>query len=223
MGIKYAAYACLNCEPCLAGGESSCGQVKISGFYTPGTFQQYCVTSAQYATPIPSGLNLADAAPLMCAGNSVYAGLKRSHVEASQWVVISGASGGLGHLGVQYAKALGARVVGIDAGSKASLCHQLGVDEFLDFQEYPDAESLRAKIHQVTGGGAHVVLMCTSSKTAYVQSPSWLRFRGKVVILGLPEGESPSIANVGHFLNYELSVLGKKLCFRRGRGWDSRC
>lgn len=73
---------------------------KISGYYTPGTFQQYVLGPANYVTPIPDGLDSAAAAPLLCAGVTVYAGLRKANAESGNYVVIMGAGGGLGHLAV---------------------------------------------------------------------------------------------------------------------------
>ncbi|CAK7204870.1 hypothetical protein SEUCBS139899_007632 [Sporothrix eucalyptigena] len=209
VGIKYTADACLNCENCLVGGESSCTSAKISGYMTPGTFQQYCITSAQYATKIPDSLDLAEAAPLMCGGVSVYAGLKRSGVQLGDWVVVSGAGGGLGHLAIQYARAMGARVVAIDAGSKNEFCRTLGADEFVDYSKF-DGDGLAQHIHKVTSGGAKVALICAASGKAYSQAPHWLCFRGCIIALGIP-GESVGQAlSIFQFVSLELKLIGVK-------------
>lgn len=76
---------------------------KISGYYTPGTFQQYVLGPANYVTPIPDGLDSAAAAPLLCAGVTVYAALRKTNAESGNFVVIMGAGGGLGHLAVRPA------------------------------------------------------------------------------------------------------------------------
>lgn len=176
---------------------------------TPGTFQQYCITSAQYATPIPVGLDLAEAAPLMCGGVSVYAGLKRSGVQIGDWVVVSGAGGGLGHLAIQYARAMGARVVAIDAGSKESFCRELGADEFVDFAKFKnDNGGLAQHIHRVTKGGAKVALICAASGKAYSDAPQWLRFRGCVVALGIPSESIGQALSIFQFVSLELKLIG---------------
>lgn len=213
VGIKYAADACLNCSICLEGGETSCPSARISGFYTPGTFQQYAISWAKYVTPIPSEItDLAGAAPLMCAGITLYTALKRAGVKHSDWVLVSGGGGGLGHLGIQYAKALGARVLAIDAGSKEEFCKSLGADIFLDFQKFPNPNELTTNIKEVTGGGARIILMCVSNQPAYDQAMSWLGFRGKLVAIGVPEGDAKPIAGVqvGPMINNEATVFAIK-------------
>lgn len=228
VGVKWATDACLNCgsslclttsscwalltilDRCLAGGETSCLSATLSGFFTPGTFQQYCVSAAKYVTPIPDGIDYAGAAPLMCGGITVYAALKKANIKNGDWVVVSGAGGGLGHLAIQYAKALGGRVVALDIGSKAKLCSDLQADAFVDFTEYSDDAQLTAKIQEVTGGGAQIVLLCSSSNRAYAQGVTFLRFRGTMVCLGVPEGESVPIgtATVDTLVNSELTITG---------------
>ncbi|KAK1979040.1 chaperonin 10-like protein [Colletotrichum cereale] len=210
VGIKYAADACLNCDRCLQGGESSCMDVKLSGYFTPGTFQQYCISAARYVTPIPDALDSARAAPLMCGGLTVYTALKRAEARHGDWVVIVGAGGGIGHLAIQYARAFGCRVLAMDLGSKEEFCRDLGAEEFVDFTRYPTEKHLTATIKEVTGGGARIVLMCSSNKKAYVQSSNWLGFRGKLVCLGIPESGSMSIADVESVLVDELTIFGVK-------------
>ncbi|OBR04738.1 Alcohol dehydrogenase [Colletotrichum higginsianum IMI 349063] len=215
VGIKYAADACLNCEivppdRCLQGGESSCAEVKLSGYFTPGTFQQYCLSTARYVTPVPDSLDSAQAAPLMCGGLTVYTALKRAEARHGDWVVVAGAGGGLGHLAIQYARTLGCRVLAMDLGAKEKFCRDLGADEFVDFTTYPTEGGLSAAVKDITGGGARIVLMCSSNKKAYVQAPTWLGFRGKLACLGVPECSSVFIADVDPLLVDELTIFGVK-------------
>jgi len=211
VGIKYAADACLNCDNCLVGGETTCSSLKISGFFTPGTFQQYLVSPARYVTPIPYGIDLAGAAPLMCGGVAVYTGLKRANTKAGDWVLISGAGGGLGHLAIQYAKAMGARVLAVDAGSKEAFCNELGAEAFIDFAKFSTDEELTAEVLKVSTGGVRTVLMCSSSNRAYTQALGFLGFRGTLCCLGVPEGENSfGPKAIGPILNNELTILGVK-------------
>lgn len=183
----------------------------MSGYLTPGTFQQYCLSAARYVTPIPDGLDLAGAAPLMCGGVTVYAALKRAALRNGDWVVVTGAGGGIGHLAIQYAKALGARVLALDAGPKKSFCVGLGADEFVDFMAHGSSENLISTVKKLTGGGAKTVLMCSSSNKAYAQAIPMLGFRGSLCCLGVPEGENVPIegAKVTALIDLELSIFGK--------------
>lgn len=231
VGIKFGADACLACgmysslfspllkqvyteiheDRCLAGGETCCKSIKVSGYFTPGTFQQYCLTSATYATPIPDTVtDLAGAAPLMCGGITVYAALKRAKVQPGDWVLISGAGGGLGHLAIQYGKAFGVRVLALDVGSKEAFCKGLGAEVFIDFTKFQDDASLKEEVIKVTGGGARTVIMCASSERAYAQAVGWLGFRGTLVCLGVPEGKRSPIAGavVENLIGLELKIFG---------------
>lgn len=78
VGIKWMSGVCGNCMACLSGRDACCATGKISGYYTPGTFQQYALGPANYVTPIPDGLSSEMAAPLLCGGVTVYSALKKS-------------------------------------------------------------------------------------------------------------------------------------------------
>lgn len=226
VGIKYAANACLSCgaspppffttlnthlitENCIQGGESSCVNAKISGYFTPGTFQQYVLAPCHYATPIPPSLDLPSAAPLMCGGVTVYTALKTAGIRPGDWVVVPGAGGGLGHLAIQYAKKMGGRVVAIDGKGKGALCRGLGADEFLDFSAFAcDDDWLGREVKRCTGGGAKIALMCTASSKAYSQATSWLRFRGTIACLGIPEREGCFAPSVLDMVGNELRIIG---------------
>jgi len=161
-------------------------------------------------TPIPDGIDLASAAPLMCGGVSVYAALRRANVQHGRWVVISGAGGGLGHLAIQYAKALGAKVLALDTGAKEDLCVGLGADAFVDFTKFEGDEMLAARVQEIAEGRVKVVLVCSSSNRAYDQAISFLGFRGTLACLGVPEGKPVPIggAIVGDLIAKELSIFG---------------
>lgn len=112
VGIKWIANICGVCINCHAGDDPSCPELKISGYYTPGTFQQYVVSAANYVTPIPEGLPSDLAAPLLCGGVTVYSALKRTGAQPGDTVVIPGCGGGLGHLALQIGgRGLGFRMI----------------------------------------------------------------------------------------------------------------
>lgn len=193
---------------CLNGSEASCPRIKISGFYTPGTFQQYCLASAKYVSPIPAGLDAAAAAPLMCGGVTVYTALKRAEFKQGDWAVVSGAGGGLGHLAIQYAKALGGRVIAIDSVSKEWLCRLVGADKFIDFAAFPESRDLAAKIKKITKLGAAVALMCAGDPRPYSQALRWLRVRGTMACIGVPASESALTPSLGDMVTKELRIFG---------------
>lgn len=142
-GIKYIASVCRKCEFCTNGLDEVCCPTGLkSGANVPGTFQEYCATDARYATKIPDGVMDEEAGPIMCGGVSMYAALKVSNVSDGQWIVIQGAGGGCGHFGIQYAKAMGIRIIAVDGGSaKRQLCLDLGAEHYIDFTTASSGEA----------------------------------------------------------------------------------
>ncbi|KAJ4381131.1 hypothetical protein N0V86_003478 [Didymella sp. IMI 355093] len=216
VGIKWMAGICEACEACRAGMDASCFNGKVSGYYTPGTFQQYVLGPANYVTPIPDGLDSAAAAPLLCAGVTVYSALRKANAESGNFVVIMGAGGGLGHLAVQYsARGIGHRVIGIDHSSKKDLVLESGAEHFIPVD---GTESLADAVKNVTGGhGAHAVVVCTAHQGAYDESVNLLRFGGRVVCVGIPEGDMKPIgsANAGIMVAKALQIVGSAVGTRK--------
>ncbi|EFR01831.1 alcohol dehydrogenase 2 [Nannizzia gypsea CBS 118893] len=222
VGIKWIAYACGRCPFCLDGIDGCCANKKLSGYYHPGTFQQYILGPAHYVTPIPDGLSSEQAAPMLCAGLTVYAALKRSKAQPGQWVVISGAGGGLGHIATQFSsRGLGHRVIGIDHHSKEGTVRESGAEHFIDITQFsPDdkgTEEIVEKVKSLTGGfGAHAVIVCTGSNAAYAQALRMLRPNGTLVCVGIPTHNRDPIAScspallVSRSLNIVGSVVGNK-------------
>ncbi|UKZ55776.1 hypothetical protein TrVGV298_009600 [Trichoderma virens] len=210
VGIKYVADACLTCDNCIEGAEASCLNLKISGYLTPGTFQQYCIATARYVTPIPDNLDLAAAAPLMCGGVTVYTALRKAGLRPGDWVAIFGAGGGLGHLGIQYAKAMGGRVIALDVGSKKDFCFSQAADEFIDVTQFDVDEDVAAKIKLLSNGGVRTSLQCTSSSKAYTQAFSSLCFRGTLVCIGVPQNPLSFAPNLSAMVGQELRIISAK-------------
>lgn len=186
VGIKWVAYSCLNCEQCRKGLEQNCANVKLSGYTTDGTFQQYVQSWVNMVTPIPEGISSEAAASVLCAGVTVYRALKYSKTLPHDWVVLPGAGGGLGHLAVQYAKYMGLRVIAIDRGEeKRQLCvDKLGADAWIDFTQTSD---IVAEVKRITGGlGAHAAVVTTASSSGYTQAVDYLREGGTLMAVGLP-------------------------------------
>ncbi|KFG81540.1 alcohol dehydrogenase II [Metarhizium anisopliae] len=224
VGVKWISSACGHCEPCQAGSDGLCFNQKISGYYTPGTFQQYVTGPADYVTRIPEQLDSAEAAPLLCGGMTVYAALRRSQARSGQWVVVTGAGGGLGHLAVQLAsRGMGLRVVGVDHASKADLVRSSGAEHFVDFTQFrkddDDAGAgITAHVKKLCGGlGAHAVIACTASNEAYAQALGFLRFNGTLVCVGLPEHAAVAIATAspGVMVANQFTICGSAVGNRR--------
>ncbi|KAK7418437.1 hypothetical protein QQX98_003929 [Neonectria punicea] len=188
-GVKWIASTCGECEFCLDGvNEMHCLKQQNSGFSVAGTFQEYCIADGRYTSRIPEGVLDEEAGPIMCGGVTAFTACKRSAVMPGQWVVLPGAGGGLGHFAIQYARAMGMRVIAIDGGDqKRDLCKKLGAEVFIDFQTTKD---IAAEIMKITTYGAHGVIVTAATKAAYESAPTFLRPNGTVVAVGLPQDSS---------------------------------
>lgn len=152
----------------MSAQESLCKAARLSGYTVDGTFQQYCVANACHVARIPKNLPLDAIAPILCGGLTVYKALKESNARPGQTVCITGAGGGLGTLAVQYARAMGFRVIGIDGGDqKRDAVKKLGAEEFVDFMKEDVIESVKKH----TGGeGAHAVILLAVSEKPFQQA-----------------------------------------------------
>lgn len=185
-GIKWLNGSCLSCEFCKSSYEPNCPEALLSGYTVDGTFQQYAIAKAIHAAPIPKNVELAKVAPILCAGITVYKALKESNAKPGQWVAITGAGGGLGSLAIQYAKAMGLLVLGIDTGDEKSVsAKKLGAEEFVDFAKYNE-EGLVEYIQKVTNGGPHAVINVATAEKPIELSTRYVRTKGTVVVVGLP-------------------------------------
>ncbi len=187
IGVPWLYSACGHCEHCVGGWETLCESQKNSGYSVNGSFAEYVVVDPDYVAHLPDGVEFTPIAPILCAGVTVYKGLKETETRPGQWVVISGI-GGLGHLAVQYAKVMGMHVVAVDiAAEKLALARSLGAELAVDGRE-PDAA---AAIRKATGGGAHGVLVTAVSRKAFALGADLLRRRGTMALVGLPPGDFP--------------------------------
>lgn len=213
VGVKWVNGTCLDCNFCLQGADGNCSQARYSGFTHPGTFQQYCTVKAAHAARIPEGVDLAEVAPILCAGITVYKALKRSDAKAGETVVITGAGGGLGSLAVQYAKALGLIVIGIDSGdAKRDLFEKLGGDVFIDFKTDDVAKKVIA--NTPNNEGAPAVIHVAVAEKAIELSLEYVRATGTIVLVGLPADavtHSPVFSHVLRAITIRGSLVGNRL------------
>jgi propanol-preferring alcohol dehydrogenase len=150
-----------------------------------GSFAEYAIGSAAYVGRLPSKPDFAQMAPILCAGVTTYKGIKESEVKPGEWLAISGL-GGLGHIAVQYARAMGLHVVALDVTEeKLALARRLGADVAINAKD-PDAA---AQVVRLTSGGTHGVLVTAVSPPAFRQALSLVRRRGTVSLVGLPPGD----------------------------------
>ncbi len=187
VGVPWLYSACGHCEYCLSAWETVCAQAQFGGYTRNGGFAEFILADAHYVAHIPAGLAAAEAAPIICAGITSYKGIKEAAARPGEWLAISGV-GGLGHLAIQYAKAMGLQVCAIDVDDgKLAHAKRLGADVTVNAKS---AEPISA-VKQATDGGAHGVLITAPSLAAFTQGVGITRKRGTCVLVGLPAGEFP--------------------------------
>ena len=187
VGVPWLYSACGHCEYCLSAWETVCAEAQFGGYTKNGGFAEYILADPNYVAHIPDGLTAVEAAPLICAGITTYKGIKETQAKPGQWIAISGC-GGLGHLAIQYAKAMGLHVAGIDIDDgKLALATKLGADLVINAKSGDPALTLK----EATGGGAHGVLITAPSLSAFHQGVAMTRKLGTCVLVGLPPGEFP--------------------------------
>ncbi len=187
VGVPWLYSACGHCEYCLKAWETVCPDAQFGGYTKNGGFAEYILADPNYVAHIPAGLTPTEAAPLICAGITTYKGIKETRTKPGEWVAISGV-GGLGHLAVQYAKAMGLLVCAIDIDdSKLAHAKRLGAD----FTFNAKAGDPAAVLKRETGGGAHGVLITAPSLIAFKQGIGMTRRLGTCVLIGLPPGDFP--------------------------------
>jgi alcohol dehydrogenase, propanol-preferring len=187
VGVPWLYSACGHCEYCLTGRETVCPEMQFGGYTRNGGFAEYIIADPNYVAHVPAGLKATEAAPLICAGVTTYKGIKETEAKPGEWVAISGV-GGLGHLAIQYAKAMRFLVAGIDVDEgKLEHAKSLGADLVI----YANDGDPTATLHKETGGGAHGVLILAPSLIAFQQGVGMTRKHGTCVLVGLPPGEFP--------------------------------
>ncbi len=186
VGVAWLHSACGHCTHCLGGWETLCESQENSGYSVDGSFAEYVRANANYVGIIPENVDSIEIAPVLCAGVTVYKGLKMTEARPGDWVVISGI-GGLGHMAVQYAIAMGLNVAAVDIDDeKLEFAKKLGATITINAKNTDPGEYLKQEI-----GGAHGVLVTAVSAKAFDQAISMVRRGGTVVFNGLPTGEFP--------------------------------
>ncbi|WP_182405186.1 alcohol dehydrogenase AdhP [Psychrobacter sp. GP33] len=186
VGVAWLYSACGHCTHCLGGWETLCESQQNSGYSVNGSFAEYVLANANYVGIIPESVDSIEIAPVLCAGVTVYKGLKMTEARPGDWVVISGI-GGLGHMAVQYAIAMGLNVAAVDIDDeKLAFAKKLGATVTVNAKNTDPGEYLKKEI-----GGAHGVLVTAVSSIAFDQALSMVRRGGTVVFNGLPTGDFP--------------------------------
>jgi alcohol dehydrogenase, propanol-preferring len=188
VGVAWLHDACMQCEYCETGWETLCEHQHNTGYSVNGGFAEYVIASAAFVARLPAKVNFAAIAPILCAGVTTYKGLKETEARPGEWMVIFGV-GGLGHIAIQYAKAMGLKVVGVDiAQDKLELARKTGADHAINALAKDALDDVLA----ATNGGAHGVLVTAVSTPAFAQALHMVRRKGTVSLVGLPPGEFPT-------------------------------
>lgn len=186
VGIPWLYSACGECDYCLSGKETLCLDQENGGYSVDGAYAEYCLAAADYVAKIPDGLSSVDAAPILCAGVTTYKALKVSGAKPGDWVAIYGI-GGLGHVALQYAKAMGFNVVAVDiADEKLTLAKELGADETVNGLKEDPVEAIQSRL-----GGVQASISVAVTKKAFEQAYESVKRGGTLVVVGLPNDELP--------------------------------
>jgi D-arabinose 1-dehydrogenase-like Zn-dependent alcohol dehydrogenase len=200
VGVGWHGGHCGKCEHCRQGDFVLCKYALIPGISYDGGYAEYMVAPIEALARIPDDLSDVDAAPLLCAGITTFNALRNSGARAGDVVAILGI-GGLGHLGVQFARKMGFRTVAIARGQdKAALAKQLGAHHYIDSKTENVAEALQAL------GGARVILATVTSGKAMSAVVGGLGLNGKLVMVGI--SEEPVEVPIAQFIMGRNSVQG---------------
>ena len=179
VGVGFLGGYCGHCEPCRRGDFVNCQNQAVSGLHTDGGYAEVMIANERGLAAVPDGLAPADAAPLLCAGVTTFNALRNAPARPGDLVAVHGI-GGLGHLGVQFARHMGFRVAAIARGAdKAPLAAQLGAHHYIDSGAEDPAAALQ------TLGGASVILTTVPSGKAMSPMIGGLKAKGRMVVVGV--------------------------------------
>jgi propanol-preferring alcohol dehydrogenase len=207
VGVPWLYTACGHCEYCQTGWETLCAEQQNTGYSVNGSYAEYVLADPDYVGRLPNDVAFDEIAPILCAGVTVYKGIRVTDTRPGQWIAISGI-GGLGHVAVQYAIAMGLHVVAVDvAQEKLELARKLGAQVTIDASICDPAKEVQEQI-----GGAHGVLVTAVSKHAFAQALGMVRRGGTVALNGLPPGDFalPIFSTVLNGITVRGSIVGTR-------------
>jgi propanol-preferring alcohol dehydrogenase len=201
VGVGFLGGSCGHCEYCRDGDLVNCVNQGFTGVQQNGGYAEVMIAKASSLMAVPDELSSVDAAPLLCAGLTTFSALRNSPARAGDLVAVLGV-GGLGHLGVQYARHMGFEVIAIDRGGddKAELAKKLGAHHYVDSAVTDIAKALQER------GGAQVVLVTASGGKAVAAAVNGLRRGGVVISLGATD--EPIELSAFELLFKSLGVAG---------------
>ncbi|KAL3462389.1 chaperonin 10-like protein [Aspergillus heterothallicus] len=211
VGVKWLYSACRECSVCRKGYQHNCPKQLNTSRHVPGTLQQYVIADSRFLTTIPDGVSDEIAAPLLCAGLTMAGALSKldNILGPGDWLAISGSGGGLGHIGVQIASRIKKlRVIAVDSGEeKRKLSLESGAEVFIDYQ----SEDVAARVHELTGEGAHATIVVPGTREAFAMAPNVVRNMGYIVCVGLPPNDMHLPISATLCAARGLSVIGSSV------------
>ncbi len=201
VAIAWLGYACGHCDHCVSGWETLCLSQQNSGYSVDGAYAEYALADDRYVVTVPDGVSSFDAAPLSCAGVTTFKAIKVAGLRPGETASIIGI-GGLGHLALQYAHVLGARVIAVDVEeAKLDLARALGADFTVNAKTTDPVQAVSDY------GGADVAVVTAASARTFEQAYASLRRGGRLVCVGLPADDKITISVFDTVLNGK-SVIG---------------
>jgi D-arabinose 1-dehydrogenase-like Zn-dependent alcohol dehydrogenase len=200
VGVGWHGGHCFICEPCRRGDFILCRNGKITGISFDGGYAEYTVVPAEAIAAMPDGISADEAAPLLCAGITVFNSMRNSGTRSGDLVAVQGI-GGLGHLGIQFARQMGFQTVAIGRGADTgSLARKLGAHHYIDSGAGDPAAELKKF------GGAKLVLATAPDARAISSLIGGLTENGKLLVVGVPN--DPISVNVMQIVGQKLAVQG---------------
>lgn len=206
VGVPWLHWSCGDCEFCREGNENLCTRQKITGVTVDGGYAEFVKAPATHALKIPDGLSSVEAAPLFCAGVTVYRALKQARISRGQRLAIFGI-GGLGHLAVQIGWALGAEIIAVDISEgKLALSKSLGAAYAFDAASTDLTRGFREM------GGVHAALVTSAARAAYDTAFYNVRPGGTLLVVGLPAENIcfPPILMAAREIRMQASAVGTR-------------
>jgi D-arabinose 1-dehydrogenase-like Zn-dependent alcohol dehydrogenase len=178
VGVGWHGGHCFQCEPCRRGDFVLCQNQKITAISYDGGYQEYMIAQAEAVAAMPDDLPADEAAPLLCAGITVFNSLRNVGARAGDTVAVQGI-GGLGHLGIQYARRMGFRTIAIGrGGDKRALATKLGAHDYIDTSAGDPAQALQKL------GGAKIILATAPDSKSMSALIDGLAADGKMLVVG---------------------------------------
>jgi len=199
VGVGWHGGHCFICDPCRRGDFMLCVNGKITAITHDGGYAEYMISPAEAVAALPDDLPADEAAPLMCAGITVFNSMRNSGTRTGDLVAVQGL-GGLGHLGIQYARRMGFYTVAINRGTdKKDLALKLGAQEYIDSATNPAEELLKF-------GGARLILATAPDAKSISALVPGLSPNGKLLVVGAPY--EPLIVSALDLISRRRSVQG---------------